>query len=118
MVGQNLSQRGRVSRPVQGLGTLYLRSVSAPCCPQALVVAIAVPIRYEQQVLGALVYQYRLDGITAWLKQLQVGSSGYVFVIDHTGTVAAHPKLNLQDRQYDEYADVAPMQEALRGQPH
>ena len=47
-----------------------------------------------------------------------VGSSGYVFVIDHTGTVAAHPKLNLQDRQYDEYAAVASMQKALRGQPH
>ena len=86
--------------------------------PQPLVVAIAVPIRYEQQVLGALVYQYRLDGITEWLKQIQVGSSGYVFVLDHTGTVAAHPKLNLQDRQYDEYSAIAPMQEAIQGQPH
>ena len=63
-------------------------------------------------------YQYRLDGITDWLKQITVGSSGYVFVIDHTGTVAAHPKLPLQDRQYDEYAAVAPMQKALQGQPH
>jgi signal transduction histidine kinase len=85
--------------------------------PRPLVVAIAVPIRDEQQVLGALVNQYRLDGITEWLKQLQIGSSGYVFVIDHTGTVAAHPKLNLQDRQYDEYAAITLMQEALRGQP-
>lgn len=59
-----------------------------------------------------------LDGITAWLKQIKVGSSGYVFVIDHTGTVAAHPQLNLQDRQYDEYPAVAPMQEVLRGRPH
>ncbi len=81
-------------------------------------VAIAVPIRHAEQVLGALVYQYRLDGITEWLKQIKVGSSGYVFVIDHTGTVAAHPQLNLQDRQYDEYAAVAPMQEALQGRPH
>ena len=71
-----------------------------------------------QQVFGALVHQYRLDGITDWLKQITVGSSGYVFVIDHTGTVAAHPKLPLQDRQYDEYAAVAPMQKALQGRPH
>ena len=86
--------------------------------PELLVVAIAVPIRHAQQVFGALVYQYRLDGITDWLKQITVGSSGYVFVIDHTGTVAAHPKLHLQDRQYDEYAAVAPMQKALQGRPH
>jgi len=87
--------------------------------PKPLVVAIAVPIRNEQQqVLGALVYQYRLDRITEWLKQIKVGSSGYVFVIDGTGTVAAHPQLNLQDRQYDEYAALDPIQEALRGRPH
>jgi signal transduction histidine kinase len=86
--------------------------------PKPLVVAIAVPMRQAQQLRGALVYQYRLDGITEWLKQIKVGSSGYVFVIDHTGTVAAHPQLNLQDRQYDEYAAVAPMQEMLQGQPH
>jgi signal transduction histidine kinase len=85
--------------------------------PKPLVVAIAVPIRQAQQVRGALVYQYRLDGITEWLKQMQVGRSGYVFVIDHTGTVAAHPRLNLQARQYDEYAAVAPVQAALRGRP-
>ena len=87
--------------------------------PKPLVVAIAVPIRNEQQqVLGALVYQYRLDRITEWLKQIKVGSSGYVFVIDGTGTVAAHPHLNLQDRQYDEYAALDPIQEGLRGRPH
>jgi signal transduction histidine kinase len=83
--------------------------------PKPLVVAIAVPIRHAAQVLGALVYQYRLDGITEWLKQIQVGRSGYVFVIDHTGTIAAHPKLNLRDRQYNEYAAVGLIQEALRG---
>ena len=89
--------------------------------PNPPVVATAVPIRNGQQVLGALVYQYRLyrlDGITQWLKQIKVGRSGYVFVIDHAGTVAAHPSLNLQDRQYGEYAAVAPIQETLVGRPH
>jgi methyl-accepting chemotaxis protein len=59
--------------------------------PMPLVVAIAVPIRREQPVLGALVYQYRLDGITELLAQIKVGGSGYVFVVDATGTVVAHP---------------------------
>jgi signal transduction histidine kinase len=117
-LGQNFSHREWYRGLSQGWEPYISEVYQRHAAPKPLVVAIAVPIRYEQQVLGALVYQYRLDGITEWLKQLQVGSSGYVFVIDHTGTVAAHPKLNLQDRQYDEYADVAPMQEALRGQPH
>ena len=86
--------------------------------PKPLVVAIAVPMRGNQQVLGALVYQYRLDGITDWLKQVKVGTSGYVFLIDHTGTVAAHPTLNLQARRYPEFSELPPIQQALHGQLH
>jgi signal transduction histidine kinase len=117
-MGQNFSYRewyrglSRAWEPY--LSEVYQRHAE----PKPLVVAVAVPIRHVEQVLGALVCQYRLDGITAWLKQIKVGRSGYVFVIDHTGTVAAHPQLNLQDRRYDEYAAVAPMQEVLRGRPH
>jgi signal transduction histidine kinase len=114
-LGQNFSYRewyrglSRAWEPY--LSEVYQRHAE----PKPLVVAIAVPIRHGEQVLGALVYQYRLDGITEWLKQIQVGSSGSVFVIDHTGTIAAHPKLNLQDRQYDEYGAVELIQEALHG---
>jgi signal transduction histidine kinase len=117
-LGQNFSHRdwyrGLSQAWIPYISEVYQRHAE----PKPLVVAIAVPMRHEQQVRGALVYQYRLDGITEWLKQMKVGSSGYVFVIDHTGTVAVHPQLNLQDREYDEYAAVAPIQEALQGQPH
>jgi signal transduction histidine kinase len=117
-LGQNFSARDWYRGLSQAWAPYVSEVYQRHAAPRPLVVAIAVPIRDEQQVLGALVHQYRLDGITEWLQQLQIGSSGYVFVIDHTGTVAAHPKLNLQDRQYDEYAAVTSMQEALRGQPH
>jgi signal transduction histidine kinase len=116
-LGQNFSSRDWYRGLSQAWAPYVSEVYQRHAEPKPLVVAIAVPIRNEQQVLGALVNQYRLDGITEWLKQIQIGSSGYVFVIDHTGTVAAHPKLNLQDRQYDEYAAVTSMQEALRGQP-
>lgn len=86
--------------------------------PKPLVVAVAVPIRHEQRLLGALVNQCRLDGISELLKQIKVGGSGYVFVLDATGTVVAHPRLNLQERQYNEYAFLAPVQEALAGRLH
>ncbi|MEO6808438.1 MAG: ATP-binding protein [Isosphaeraceae bacterium] len=85
--------------------------------PKPLVVAIAVPIRHEQRVIGALVYQCRLDEITAWLKPINLGHAGYVFVIDHTGTLAAHPHLNLRTRAYEDYARLAPISRAMRGGP-
>jgi signal transduction histidine kinase len=86
--------------------------------PKRLVVAIATPIRKEQRVIGALVYQYRLDYLSEWIKQINLGSSGYVFVLDHTGTVAVHPKVDLQAREYDDYAALGPIQKALRGEFH
>ena len=38
-----------------------------------------------------------------------------MFVVDHTGTVAAHPRLNLQSREYDEYKVLPPIQQAIQG---
>jgi CheY-like chemotaxis protein len=117
-LGHNFSHRDWYRGLSQAWAPYVSEVYQRHAAPKPLVVAIAVPIRREPQVLGALVYQYHLDGLTAWLRQIKVGRSGYVFVIDHTGTVAAHPNLNLQDRQYDEYAAVMPIQEALRGWPH
>ena len=117
-LGQNFSHRDWYRGLSQAWAPYVSEVYQRHAAPKPLVVAIAVPIRHEQQVLGVLVYQYHLDGLTAWLRQIKVGSSGYVFVIDHTGTVAAHPSLNLQDRQYDEYATVMPIHEALRGRPY
>jgi signal transduction histidine kinase len=117
-LGKNFSDRNWYRGLSQAWEPYVSEVYRRHAAPKPLVVAIAVPIRREQPVLGALVYQYRLDGITAWLEQIKVGGSGYVFVIDATGTVVAHPHLNLQDRQYDEYALLAPIQEALAGRSH
>jgi signal transduction histidine kinase len=84
--------------------------------PRPLVVALAAPIRRDQQVIGILVYQYRLDAITDRLKSVQLGQSGYVFVVDHTGTLAAHPQVDLHFREYEEYAELEPFQQASQGQ--
>jgi two-component system sensor histidine kinase/response regulator len=88
--------------------------------PRPLVVAIAVPIQKEREVIGILVYQYLLDGLTEWLRQIVVGKSGYVFLVDHTGTVAAHPQLDLKDpeqEEHDEYSGLAAVRQALQGKP-
>ena len=92
---------------------VYLRQAE----PQRMVVAIAVPVRDEQQeVIGALVVQYHLNQITLWLQRLRVGGRGYVVVLDHTGTVAAHPGLDLSHTEHNEYLELVPVQQALQGE--
>src|SRR3989442_10395137 len=57
-------------------------------------------IRKEQRVLGALFYQYRLDDLTAWIKQINLGRSGYVLICliqarseEHTSELQSRPHL-------------------------
>src|SRR5919198_1963636 len=117
-LGQNFSHRDWY-RGLSRAWTPYVSEVfQRHAEPKPLVVAIATPIRKEQRVLGALVYQYRLDDLTAWIMQINLGRSGYIFVLDHTGTVAVHPKVDLQARAYDDYAALSPVQNALRGAFH
>jgi signal transduction histidine kinase len=84
--------------------------------PRRPVVAVAVPIRdSEEKVIGILGFQYRLEELTHWVEDLKLGANGYVFLLDHRGNVAGHPKLDLQSREYADYADVAPVKAALDG---
>lgn len=86
--------------------------------PKPLLVAIAAPVRDIKggPVIGALVYQVRLEGLTSLLKQVEVGQNGFVFLVDHAGTVAAHPRLDLQEREYREYADTEPVQAVFKSE--
>jgi PAS domain S-box-containing protein len=72
--------------------------------PSPLLVAVAAPVRDQDgNVAGIIVYQVLLEGIADLLKKVEVGQSGSVFLLDHEGTLVAHPKLDLQARIYDEY---------------
>ncbi len=85
--------------------------------PRPLVVAVAVEVRAGEQRLGALVYQHRLDRIAAWLREINVGEGGHVFVLDHTGTVSAHPSLDLRAQLHRQYQRLPAVQQAQSGQP-
>ncbi|HEX9809892.1 MAG TPA: ATP-binding protein [Alphaproteobacteria bacterium] len=86
--------------------------------PQLLLVAVAVPVRDVpgNEVVGALVYQITLEGLTNLLRQVEVGREGFVVLLDHTGTVAAHPRLDLQEREYREYAKTEPVAAVVEAQ--
>lgn len=96
----------------------YISSVfPRTAAPHPLVVAATAPIRDENnQVLGGIVFQYRLEQMSQQLKQIHVGQAGYVFLIDHAGNVAGHPTLDVQARTYTDYAELPEMQAALRGE--
>ncbi len=75
--------------------------------PKPLVVAIAVPVSSAAgQVLGALVLQYRLDVLSDWVRQVDVGPGGSVIVVDHNGKLAAHTRLDLGGAERDDYATL------------
>ena len=84
--------------------------------PRPRVLAIAAPIRQHDTVLGVLVFQYRLDAVSEWLRQIHLGDGGDVFLLDQTGTVAAHPSLDVQAGNYTEYAALELFQRARERQ--
>ncbi|HEY7117145.1 MAG TPA: ATP-binding protein [Tepidisphaeraceae bacterium] len=84
--------------------------------PRPLVVALAAPVRKGDRIIGAIVYQYRLDEISRRLAQIDLGAGGHVYVVDYAGTLAAHPMLIGQPRRYDGYASADPVRRALTGE--
>ena len=85
--------------------------------PRLMVVAVAAPIRdTDGTILGIIEFHYRLQSLTDWLKNCLLDHDGYVFVIDHGGRVAAHPRLDLQMDLHTEFAVLEPVRKALRGE--
>ena len=60
--------------------------------------------------------QHRLWSVTEWLSQIELGSKGYVVVLDKHGAVVGHPRLNLSTERHEEYAGLEPVKRALKGE--
>lgn len=79
-------------------------------------IAIAVPIMAENQsILGILVLQLRLDTLVEWTQAIDVGRSGFVYVVDRQGRVATHPKF-APDREAVDLSSVPAVRKALGGE--
>jgi signal transduction histidine kinase len=84
--------------------------------PRYDVIAITVPIKADDQsVLGILVLQIRLDTLVEWIRAIEVGPSGFVYVVDRKAHVAAHPKFQDSGKEVD-FSAVPAVQKALRGE--
>ncbi len=84
--------------------------------PQNSVVAVAIPIRTEnQKVAGILVLQVQLDTFLEWSRGIEIGRSGFIYFVDRKGLIAAHPGLPPQGDIVD-YSNVPVVQKVLRGE--
>lgn len=71
-----------------------------------LSVALAVPVSYNDQLIGAVVGTVSMDRLTSMMKELKFLDTGYGQLSDDSGTIIAHPKrpelvgkLNLREKQ-------------------
>jgi PAS domain S-box-containing protein len=84
--------------------------------PRYNVIAVAIPIKAEdQEVIGILVLQLRLDALFDWSKGIEVGPSGLVYFVDRNGHIATHPKVPPHGEIVD-YSNVPAVQKTLRGE--
>jgi signal transduction histidine kinase len=60
--------------------------------PQINVIAAAIPIRSQAgDTVGILVLQVKLESFFAWLKEIDFGPEGQLYVVDRAGTLAFYP---------------------------
>ncbi|MEX2216928.1 MAG: ATP-binding protein [Phycisphaeraceae bacterium] len=104
---------------------VYQRNAFSPGTNiRPLVVAVAVPIQDESdRNLGALVVQYRVDLLADWLKQIDHGKTGQVFVIDENLQLVAHPMVPSDGQDAflafgSAYKEVAPIRDTLTGEAY
>ncbi|MDO8649576.1 MAG: PAS domain S-box protein [Candidatus Peregrinibacteria bacterium] len=81
------------------------------------VLAIALPIvGGTGGVLGTLMFEYHTGQITKWLQNVKVSHGGHLLVLDHRGILVAHPSAASSGELYAGYAQLDPVQAALRGE--
>ena len=84
--------------------------------PRYNVVAAAIPIKAEgERIVGILVLQVQLNALVDWSNSIDIGPSGFVYVVDRKGQLATHPKLPSAGDIVD-YSNLAVVQKVLRKQ--
>jgi PAS domain S-box-containing protein len=90
---------------------IYLRSES----PQYHVIDIAAPITNARgKMVGILTLQVTNKTFLDWMKGVDTGSRGFLFLVDRHGKTVAHPELAVNTQPID-YSDLVPVKKALQG---
>ena len=112
--GRNFADRDWY-QAVMRTGQPYISQVyKRAALPQINVFVAAVPIKSSTgEMLGILVVQVRSDTFFEWIKGVDAGPGGFIYVVDQRGMLASHPKYPLQGDLVD-YSSVPVVQRVLR----
>jgi class 3 adenylate cyclase len=78
--------------------------------------SIAVPIKRFNRVIGVLIAEVNLKHIWSVVSDIQVGKTGYAYVVSGGGELIAHPDINLVLKGRN-FKDLVQVQAALAGAP-
>jgi PAS domain S-box-containing protein len=83
--------------------------------PSKLITALALPIKsYSGATIAILVLEVKVQQLLDWTRAISIGKSGFVYIADQRGHIAANPDHDGSDTIVD-YSLVPVMQKALRG---
>ncbi|MDP3954312.1 MAG: cache domain-containing protein [bacterium] len=115
VVGQNLAfrdwYRGVSDQWLPYLSEVYIRFAD----PQYNIVSFMLPIKNtDNQPIGILGIQVRLDIFDNWISDIRLGRDGKTFIVDQNGTIVAHPDIKPQEELVS-YAEDKDVQNVLNG---
>ena len=80
------------------------------------VAMLAHPVKNNAgKVRGILALRVKVAELLEWSKEVSIGSSGFLYVVDHKGRIAANPEYAKTDSVID-YSSVPAVQKALKGE--
>jgi len=103
-------------RGVMAAGKPYVSEVYQRIgSPQYHVIEIAAPITNASgKMVGILTLQVRSKTFLDWMKGIDTGSRGFLFLVDRHGKTVAHPQLPVDTKSID-YSNLTPVKKALQG---
>ncbi|NLV92402.1 MAG: methyl-accepting chemotaxis protein [Firmicutes bacterium] len=112
----NLSDREYVRRALMGQSTVSEPLISK--VTEEMVLMFAVPIKRNDQVVGALIARQEGTTLSEVIADLGFGTGGWAYIIGADGTIYAHPRQDWVMEQRNLFTDTAELRnagQALRG---
>ncbi|MCU1287358.1 MAG: multi-sensor hybrid histidine kinase [Acidobacteriales bacterium] len=114
LIGNNYSYRDWYKGLAQHWTPYVSEVYRTTAVPQALSVAVAVPIKTsEGKPIGIIATAYSLERISTWLRQVTGSGGRNIFVVDQNGHVLASPGINILAPPVD-LSSYEPVRRVLR----
>jgi PAS domain S-box-containing protein len=113
-LGRNVAERewfkGVATTGEPYVSGMYLRIAQ----PRRHTIAVAVPIKMGEEVVGFLQIFPAMDKLFATVKEKETGAGGMVYVVDRNGNLVSHSSKEVD--QLINYESVPPVESLLRGE--